>query len=79
MNTLQAENIAQVKTFVEKALAENKRPFCYLFASREASTGASWCPDCRNSDPIIHKAIAKVPNAVLIEIPTGDRQMYHYY
>ncbi|KAJ3019193.1 UNVERIFIED_CONTAM: hypothetical protein HDU68_010793 [Siphonaria sp. JEL0065] len=49
------------------------RVFVVVFASEDPTSGQSWCPDCVISDPLIRKAILKVPDSTLIEAPAGDR------
>ncbi|KAI9334866.1 hypothetical protein BDR26DRAFT_805172 [Obelidium mucronatum] len=49
------------------------RVFVVVFASEDPASGQSWCPDCVISDPLIRKAILKVPDSTLIEAPAGDR------
>ncbi|GAO52226.1 DUF953-domain-containing protein [Saitoella complicata NRRL Y-17804] len=46
--------------------------YMYLFGSEDPRTGKSWCSDCSDADPLIHRTVATF-HAVLIQCPVGDR------
>ncbi|KAJ1840239.1 hypothetical protein LPJ70_004738, partial [Coemansia sp. RSA 2708] len=56
----------------EQALKESDNVFV-LFFGRETIEGQSWCPDCVVADPKVRAGIAKVENAILLEVPV-DRK-----
>ncbi|KAF9577764.1 Thioredoxin domain-containing protein 17, partial [Lunasporangiospora selenospora] len=52
---------------------KGKEIFVYYYASIDPATGKSWCPDCVQAGPIIYDHFAKLDNAVLVDVPVGDR------
>ncbi|KAI9034569.1 hypothetical protein DFJ74DRAFT_700946 [Hyaloraphidium curvatum] len=52
------------------SLAESGPVFVYLHGHRDAN-GASWCPDCRRSEPTIRAALS--PDATLLLLDGGDK------
>ncbi|RIA82080.1 hypothetical protein C1645_662983, partial [Glomus cerebriforme] len=65
---------------VDKIVQEHKgqNVFVVLFGTEVPNTGKSWCPDCVDADPFIHKYFEeKAPvDSVLIEVPVGTREEY---
>ncbi|KAJ3113950.1 Thioredoxin domain-containing protein 17 [Phlyctochytrium bullatum] len=49
------------------------RIFVYLFANEDPATGQSWCPDCRNAEPLIKKHLETVDGGLVLEVAAGDR------
>jgi thiol-disulfide isomerase/thioredoxin len=76
MKTIRVQDIAQLRATVQQTHAESKRPFCYIFASEDPQTGKSWCPDCVKAQPFVYEFVQGLSDAVLIEVPTGQRPEY---
>ncbi|KAJ3212573.1 Thioredoxin domain-containing protein 17 [Dinochytrium kinnereticum] len=74
---MQVKTLASSTTFdadlAEILKSHSGRVFAYLFANRDPETNQSWCPDCRDADPLVVKYIGSVQDAMLLEVPAGDR------
>ncbi|KAJ3333554.1 hypothetical protein HDU76_006861 [Blyttiomyces sp. JEL0837] len=64
----------EFKSSLETILRDAKgRVFLYLRANNDPATGQSWCPDCRNADPLIQKTIGTIAEATLVYVAVGDK------
>nr|CAH8871032.1 unnamed protein product [Trichobilharzia regenti] len=72
--------ISPIKT-IDQLLSEaekfkGKRIFV-LFSGTPLPDGTNWCPDCVKGEPIIKKALEKLPeNAVFLKVEVGDRNTW---
>jgi thiol-disulfide isomerase/thioredoxin len=64
----------ELKQWFEQHSSED-RAFVYLYGDHMPATGKSWCPDCVDADPLIHKA-AQEAGVDLFELPVGTREQY---
>jgi len=54
---------------LQEQLVKRKPLFVLVMGARVADTGKSWCPDCVEAEPLIHEALSKVPDHILLECP----------
>jgi thiol-disulfide isomerase/thioredoxin len=53
--------------------------YLYFFGTEETDTGASWCPDCRDADPVIKQFVQTLGDEegrVVVHLPAGTRPEY---
>jgi len=63
----------RIKYYQDKEQEAGEELFIYFFGDLEKETCKSWCGDCRRVDSIIRSTLDKLPCAVLLEVPVGNR------
>lgn len=53
-----------------------KNMFILFFATKNPSTGVSWCPDCVRAEPILDKAFARMTEPTTLMVCNVDRTPY---
>ncbi|KAL3319758.1 hypothetical protein Ciccas_001551, partial [Cichlidogyrus casuarinus] len=54
------------------------RPVVAFFVGNfNPTTGKSWCPDCREADPVVKKVLAQTcPDLLMLSIEVGDKRAW---
>ncbi|XP_031551663.1 thioredoxin domain-containing protein 17-like [Actinia tenebrosa] len=69
---LQVEGLQNLETTIQEN-ADEKRKFV-MFIGAIDETGDSWCPDCRDAEPVVEKGLNSAPSdSVFILVVVGDR------
>jgi len=64
--------MAEYKAAVEKF--QGRKVFAIFCASIDEESGHSWCPDCRDAEPVVEKALEGLPEEmVFLYVEVGDR------
>jgi len=78
MKALTIDNDIQtlLQTIAEIA-SDSSKTILLLFTGSKGPSGQSWCPDCNDTEPVIHEVLsAKSDDVVFITIYVGDRDTW---
>ncbi|KAF5404038.1 Thioredoxin domain-containing protein 17 [Paragonimus heterotremus] len=71
------ESIAELESTAKTALAAGRRVSVFMIGSTDPQTGESWCPDCREAEPVVEACLKKTAdNDLFLMIEVGLRDAW---